>query len=78
MLGDFTAKYRKLSSGYMGQILEWPEVVTEGKTIDECKEMLEDAVREMMLAYIKLRKEIPINRITANELCKQAGLKPKY
>ena len=25
----YTAKYTKISSGYMGQLVEWPEVVTE-------------------------------------------------
>ena len=62
MLSNFTAKYKKISSGYMGQIVEWPEVITEGKTLDECREMLEDALNEMMLAYIQLKKEIPQGR----------------
>jgi len=30
MLMNYTAKYTKISSGYMGQLLEWPEVITEG------------------------------------------------
>jgi predicted RNase H-like HicB family nuclease len=58
MLSNFTAKYKKISSGYMGQIVEWPEVITEGKTLEECREMLEDALKEMMSAYIQLKKEI--------------------
>ena len=43
----------------MGQIVEWPEVVTEGETIEGCGEMLEDALQEMMLAFIQLKKENP-------------------
>lgn len=135
MLSNYTAKYIKISSGYMGQLVEWPEVVTEGKTLEECREMLKDALREMIIAYREEGKEIPnggalleqvpvefwvsvkrtdlikyfsengfyllregckhsiysngskiipikrhriIDRITANELCKQAGLKPKF
>jgi predicted RNase H-like HicB family nuclease len=62
MLRNFTAKYKKISSGYMGQIVEWPEVITEGKSLEECREMLEDALNEMMLAYIQLKKEIPQGR----------------
>ena len=27
---SYTAKYTEISTGYMGQIVEWPEVVTEG------------------------------------------------
>jgi predicted RNase H-like HicB family nuclease len=60
MLKTFTARYTKISSGYMGQLVEWPEVVTEGKTIEECREMLQDALHEMVMAYQQQNKEIPI------------------
>lgn len=43
----------------MGQLAEWPEVVTEGKTLEECREMLHDALQEMILAYKQQKKEIP-------------------
>jgi len=56
---NYTAKYTKIDSGYMGQLVEWPEVVTEGKTIEECREMLRDALHEMVLAYQQQGKEIP-------------------
>jgi predicted RNase H-like HicB family nuclease len=49
----------KISSGYMGQLVEWPEVITEGKTLEECREMLKDALREMVLAYMERGREIP-------------------
>ena len=51
MIQGYTAKYTKISSGYMGQLVEWPEVITEGKTLEECREMLKDALREMILAF---------------------------
>jgi predicted RNase H-like HicB family nuclease len=50
----------------MGQLVEWPEVVTEGKDLEECRAMLRDALNEMVLAYEQLGKEIPIG----NALCK--------
>jgi len=59
MVRSYTAKYTKISSGYMGQLVEWPEVITEGRTIEECREMLRDALREMILAYKQQEKEIP-------------------
>jgi predicted RNase H-like HicB family nuclease len=59
MLQNYTAKYSKISSGYMGQLIEWPEVVTEGKDIEECRIMLRDALNEMVLAYKEQEKEIP-------------------
>jgi predicted RNase H-like HicB family nuclease len=43
----------------MGQLIEWPEVITEGKTIEECRAMLRDALHEMTLAYKEQGKEIP-------------------
>lgn len=55
----YTAKYTKIESGYMGQLVEWPEVITEGRTLEECRALLRDALREMIQAYIQLGKEIP-------------------
>jgi predicted RNase H-like HicB family nuclease len=60
MVRSYTAKYTKISSGYMGQLVEWPEVITEGKTIEDCREMLRDALQEMMEAYRQQGKEIPL------------------
>ena len=60
MISTYTAKYSRVESGYMGQLVEWPEVVTEGKTIEDCRQMLQDALREMILAYKEQKKEIPI------------------
>jgi predicted RNase H-like HicB family nuclease len=60
MFSTYTAKYTKIKSGYMGQLVEWPEVVTEGKTLEDCRAMLQDALREMILAYRKQKKEIPV------------------
>ena len=59
MLQTFTAKYTKIDSGYLGQLVEWPEVVTEGTTIEECRDMLRDALQQMVLAYRQQRKDIP-------------------
>ena len=56
----YTAKYTKISSGYMGQLVEWPEVVTEGQTLEECRELLKDALHEMILAYRQQHREIPL------------------
>ncbi len=59
MLNTYTAKYTKIKSGYMAQLVEWPEVITEGKNLDECRRMLQDALQEMIAAYREQRKEIP-------------------
>ncbi len=56
---QFTACYTKLEHGYMGQLLEWPNVITSGEDIDDCEEMLKDAAHEMELAYIEDGDEIP-------------------
>jgi predicted RNase H-like HicB family nuclease len=63
MLGNYTAKYTKIGSGYMGQLVEWPEVITEGRTLEECREMLKDALHEMILAYRQQNKEIPVTEL---------------
>ena len=56
---NYLAKYTRISSGYMGQLVEWPEVVTEGRTLQDCRKSLQDALREMILAYRQQKKEIP-------------------
>ena len=60
MVKSYTAKYTRIESGYMGQLIEWPEVITEGKTIEECRTLLRDALHEMILAYHQQGKEIPL------------------
>ena len=56
----YTATCTKIDAGYMGQVVEWPEVVTEGKDIEECRLMLKDALHEMILAYRQQNRELPL------------------
>ena len=60
MLSTYTGKYTKIAGGYMGQLVEWPEVVTEGNTLEECRDLLKDALHEMITAYRQQGKEIPL------------------
>lgn len=59
MVTSYTARYTKIDSGYLGQLVEWPEVVTEGPDVEECRAMLRDALSEMILAYQQQGREIP-------------------
>ena len=68
MLRNYTAKYTRIPSGYMGQLIEWPEVVTEGEDIEICRAMLRDALREMLLAYEQQDKEIPLGDCLIEQL----------
>lgn len=68
MIITYTAKYTKIESGYMGQLVEWPEVITEGKTIEECRELLRDALNEMIKAYRQLEKEIPVGKALLEQI----------
>ena len=74
MLQSYTAKYTKIDAGYMGQIIEWPEIVTEGKDLEECRLMLRDATQEMVLAYRQQNKEIPLG----NSLIEQMPIEVDY
>ncbi len=58
-LYHYTAKYTEIESGYMGQLVDWPEVVSEGRTLEACRDALRDALREMIAAYRQLGKAIP-------------------
>ncbi|MBT8372810.1 MAG: type II toxin-antitoxin system HicB family antitoxin [Deltaproteobacteria bacterium] len=70
---NYTAKYTKLASGYMGQLVEWPEVVTEGKDLEDCRSMLRDALNEMVLAYSELGKEMPLGNALIEQLPVEVG-----
>jgi len=62
MIATYTARFTKIDSGYMGELIEWPEVITEGADLEECRRMLEDALHEMILAYHESGKDIPVVR----------------
>ena len=68
MINTYTAKYIKIESGYMGQLVEWPEVITEGTTLEECREMLQDALQEMVMAYRQQHKEVPAGRALLEQI----------
>jgi len=65
---NYTAKYTKIASGYMGQLIEWPEVVTEGKDLEDCRAMLRDALNEMVLAYKELGKQVPLGNALIEQI----------
>jgi predicted RNase H-like HicB family nuclease len=44
----------------MAQLAEWPAVVTCGRTLEEARQMLLDAAREMIASYQEEGREPPI------------------
>jgi predicted RNase H-like HicB family nuclease len=52
----------------MGQLLEWPEVVTEGNSLDDCRLMLIDAFEQMVIAYRELGLNVPQEKTILEEM----------
>jgi predicted RNase H-like HicB family nuclease len=73
MLTTFTANYTKIESGYLGQLIEWQEVITEGETLDLCRESLQDALREMIAAYKQQDKSIPNGKSLLEQILRPVG-----
>jgi predicted RNase H-like HicB family nuclease len=73
MVRSYTARYTKIPAGYLGQLLEWPEVVTEGRDLEDCREMLRDALREMVLAHQQLGREFPAGEGLIEPLAVEVG-----
>jgi predicted RNase H-like HicB family nuclease len=71
---SYTAKYTKTDSAYTGELIEWPEVITEGSNLEECRVMLKDALNEMILAYHQLGRPIPV----ANSVIEQLSVDPIF
>lgn len=65
---SYTAKYTKTDSGYTGELVECPEVITEGRNLEECRAMLKDALNEMILAYHGLGKPLPVANFVIESL----------
>ena len=58
---QFTACYTKLeeNGGYMGQLLEWPNVITDGENLEDCRASLIEVAAEMADIYEEDGLEIP-------------------
>lgn len=56
-----TAVFTPDENGWtMAQLAEWPAVVTCGRTVEEAREMLLDAAREMIASYREEGRQPPI------------------
>ena len=57
----FTACYTKLEEGfgYMGQLLEWPNVITDGENLEDCRDSLMEVAAEMADIYKEDGLKIP-------------------
>jgi predicted RNase H-like HicB family nuclease len=64
-----TAVFTPDENGWtMAQLAEWPAVVTCGRTVEEAREMLLDAAREMIASYRDEGREPPIGGGHAEKL----------
>jgi predicted RNase H-like HicB family nuclease len=71
-----TAVFVEIPGGYMGYVEELPGANTEGTTLDETRENLQDAVNEMMLADDRELTEevIEVNREFTKEVISELSL----
>lgn len=71
-----TAVFTPDESGWtMAQLAEWPAVVTCGRTVEEAREMLLDAAREMIASYREEGREPPIGGGHSQLVTPRAGQK---
>lgn len=59
MRTTYTASITETPEGFLGQLIEWPDVLSAGKDLEECEANLEDALEQMILAYKESGMEIP-------------------
>ncbi len=64
MKQEFNIVYEKDGDWWVATALEIPGAHSQGKTIEEAREMLFDAIKELMLAQRQLGNEpdIPVNK----------------
>jgi predicted RNase H-like HicB family nuclease len=65
MKHEYTVVYTPIEDGwYMAAVPELPGAVTQGQTLDEAREMIEDAVKLLLESYREnARKDAPGNAI---------------
>lgn len=64
-----TAVFTPDENGWtMAQLAEWPAVVTCGRTVEEARELLLDAAREMLASYRDEGREPPIGAGHAEQI----------
>jgi len=59
VIRTYIAKYLKSDSGYLGQLIDWPEATIEGRDLEECRAMIRDVLAEMVHAYRRQGRELP-------------------
>lgn len=58
----FTAVYEKVSEGYIAWVEEIPGVNTQGKTLSETKENLDEAIELVLDSYRRITRKATRNR----------------
>jgi predicted RNase H-like HicB family nuclease len=57
---EYHAAYYRIEDGwYMAKVLDYPGVVTQGKTLNSARRMLRDALREMALWNLERGEPFP-------------------
>lgn len=57
---EYHAAYYEIEDGwYMARVLDFPGVVTQGKTLNSARRMLRDALREMALWNLEKGEPFP-------------------
>lgn len=66
---ELTAVFEPVEDGWVqARLVEWPAVITCGRTREEAHEMLLDAFREMVLSYTDQDAEPPVGAETTQPI----------
>lgn len=69
MVSSFTAVYEKADEWYIGYVEELPGANTQGKTLEECRENLREAVELILAANRELaEKELAGKSVIREEI----------
>ena len=66
-----TLKYWKEDGGFVGQLVEEPEVISQGATLEELKENIKDA-RELVLSERKQSRQSSVSTKSRRQVCVSA------
>ena len=63
MIRFFTLQYWRDNGWYVGRLREVPGVFSQGESLEELEENIQDAYREMMKEEVDATKTLPLDRV---------------
>ena len=74
MINEYTTRFVKSEDGFIGQIVEWPDIVSKGRSLEDCRDSLGTTLKQMIQEYVVEGRAVPES---ANAIFSQVSLETR-